>query len=407
MGGLSYFCDKLRAMDTWFVVLLLFILPIFFALGWFAARMDIGAVLKQAKSVPENLYQSLDALIDRKSNIAARSLSEIVEQMIDDKNNDITAHTLGLSLGKLYRQRGENDKAITLHQKLLNSPDLDGHRRHQLQFELGQDFQQAGLVDRAEQQFESLSQTAMAKDADEILLDIYQQDRDWKKAISTASKLAHDETTYQFEIAQFYCELAQAALFRSDYDTAREHIQAALKANRKCTRANMILGDIESKENHFQAAIDAYTAIEQQNHDYLGMVAQRLYDAYAALDKAGEGLEVLIGYLKTFPNLDFISTIYDKALLLHGEQNAAEITAELVRANPNLMGIYQLLSIKISDLPKQWKTDADMVRTVVGHYVQKSMMYRCRHCHFKSQVFFWHCPACNHWETFTPNKIEV
>ena len=120
MGGLSYFCDKLHAMDTWFGVLLLFILPIFFALGWFAARMDIGAVLKQAKSVPENLYQSLDALIDRKSNIAARSLSEIVEQMIDDKNNDITAHTLGLSLGKLYRQRGENDKAITLHQKLLN-----------------------------------------------------------------------------------------------------------------------------------------------------------------------------------------------------------------------------------------------------------------------------------------------
>ncbi|MBO4575993.1 MAG: lipopolysaccharide assembly protein LapB, partial [Neisseriaceae bacterium] len=217
----------------------------------------------------------------------------------------------------------------------------------------------------------------------------------------------HDETTYQFEIAQFYCELAQAALFRSDYENARINIRAALIANRKCARANMILGDIESKENNFQTAIDAYTAIEQQNHDYLGMVALRLYDAYAAMNKPAEGLEVLIGYLKTFPNLDFINIIYDKALAIYGEDKAAEITVELVRANPNLMGIYQLLSIKISDLPKQWKTDADMVRTVMGRYVQKSMMYRCRHCHFKSQVFFWHCPACNHWETFTPNKIEV
>ena len=394
-------------METWFWWLLLFILPIFFALGWFAARIDIRAVLQQAKSVPENLYRSLDALIDRKSNIAARSLSEIVDQMIDSKNNDITAHALGLSLGKLYRQRGENDKAITLHQKLLNSPDLTGANRHQLQFELGQDFQQAGLVNRAEQQFESLADTEMAKDADEILLNIYQQDRDWKKAINTATKLAHDETTYQFEIAQFYCELAQAALFRSDYENARMNIRAALIANRKCARANMILGDIESKENNFQAAIDAYTAIEQQNHDYLGMVALRLYDAYAAMNKPAEGLEVLIGYLKTFPNLDFINIIYDKALAIYGEDKAAEITVELVRANPNLMGIYQLLSIKISDLPTQWKTDADMVRTVMGRYVQKSMMYRCRHCHFKSQVFFWHCPACNHWETFTPNKIEV
>ncbi|MBO7381397.1 MAG: hypothetical protein J6U05_07005, partial [Neisseriaceae bacterium] len=130
----SFDCDN-SAMDNLGLWLLLLILPLFFALGWFAARIDIRAVLKQAKSVPEHLYQSLDALIDRKSNIAARSLSEIVEQMIEEKNQDITAHALGLSLGKLYRQRGENDKAITLHQKLLNSPDLEGHLRHQLQFE--------------------------------------------------------------------------------------------------------------------------------------------------------------------------------------------------------------------------------------------------------------------------------
>ena len=386
--------------------LLLFILPFFFALGWFAARIDMKIVLKQAKSIPDGLYQSLDALIDRKSNTAALALSEVVEQTQNAKT-DITAYELGLSLGKLYRQRGENDKAIALHQKLLKSPDLVGERRHILQFELGQDFQQAGLVDRAEQQFEQLANTEMAKDADEVLLNIYQQDRDWQKAIATATKLAHDETTYQFEIAQFYCELAQAALFRSDYDTARNHTRAALIANRKCTRANMILGDIESKQNHFQAAIDAYSAIEQQNHDYLSMVGERLFDAYAALNKSNEGLDVLLGYMKTFPHLDLINLIYEKAVLLYGEHKAAEMTVDLVRQLPNLIGVYRLIGIKISDLPNQWKMDADMIRSVIGRYVQKSMMYRCRHCHFKSQVFFWHCPACNRWETFTPNRIEV
>ena len=386
--------------------LLLFILPFFFALGWFAARIDMKIVLKQAKSIPDGLYQSLDALIDRKSNTAALALSEVVEQTQDAKT-DITAYELGLSLGKLYRLRGENDKAIALHQKLLKSPDLVGERRHILQFELGQDFQQAGLVDRAEQQFEQLANTEMAKDADEVLLNIYQQDRDWQKAIATATKLAHDETTYQFEIAQFYCELAQAALFRSDYDTARNHTRAALIANRKCTRANMILGDIESKQNHFQAAIDAYSAIEQQNHDYLSMVGERLFDAYAALNKSNEGLDVLLGYMKTFPHLDLINLIYEKAVVLYGEHKAAEMTVDLVRQLPNLIGVYRLISIKISDLPNQWKMDADMIRSVIGRYVQKSMMYRCRHCHFKSQVFFWHCPACNRWETFTPNRIEV
>ncbi|MGN6875656.1 lipopolysaccharide assembly protein LapB, partial [Neisseria sp. P0021.S007] len=49
----------------------------------------------------------------------------------------------------------------------------------------------------------------------------------------------------------------------------------------------------------------------------------------------------------------------------------------------------------------------DMIRSIIGRQLQKSVMYRCRNCHFKSQVFFWHCPACNKWQTFTPNKIEI
>ncbi len=137
------------------------------------------------------------------------------------------------------------------------------------------------------------------------------------------------------------------------------------------------------------------------------MVGERLFDAYAALDKAQEGLDVLIGYMKTFPQLDLINVIYEKSLLLHGEAQAATTAAELVRADPNLSGVYRLLGLKITDLNPLWRADADMIRTVVGRYARKAMMYRCRHCHFKSQVFFWHCPACNRWETFTPNRIEV
>ena len=137
------------------------------------------------------------------------------------------------------------------------------------------------------------------------------------------------------------------------------------------------------------------------------MVGERLFDAYAALNKSSEGLDVVLGYMKTFPHLDLINLIYEKAVLLYDEHKAAEMTVDLVRQLPNLIGVYRLISIKISDLPNQWKMDADMIRSVIGRYVQKSMMYRCRHCHFKSQVFFWHCPACNRWETFTPNRIEV
>lgn len=389
-------------MDTeiWILLLPIILLPVFFAMGWFAARVDMKAVLKQAKTVPGGFYKSLDALVDRNSGKAARELAEVIDQQPQ-------SYDLNLTLGKLYRQRGENDKAINMHRALLDSPDTVGEKRERVLFELGQNYQSAGLVDRAEQIFLGLQNGNMAKEARQVLLSIYQQDRDWEKAIEMAQLLSHDEQTYQFEIAQFYCELAQAALFQSNFETARSYVQKALDANKKCTRANMILGNIEQKQGNFGAAIEAYTAIEKQNYAYLSMVGERLYDAYDALGKAQEGLNVLTGYMKTFPQLDLINVIYEKSLLLNGEGEAAQTAVELVRQKPDLSGVYRLLGLQLSGLNPAWKADADMMRSVIGRQLQKAVMYRCRNCHFKSQVFFWHCPACNKWETFTPNRIEV
>lgn len=390
--------------DFWMWLVPVFLLPVFFAMGWFAARVDMRAVLKQAKSVPVGFYKSLDALVEHNSTAAVRALADVVDQQ---SNAQQSTYELHLTLGKLYRQRGENDKAIALHQALLASPDTVGERHDIVAFELGQDFQTAGLVDRAEQIFLGLENGPMSQSARAVLLNIYQQDRDWEKAIEVVKALSYGDQSYQFEIAQFYCELAQAALYQSEFDRARSLANQALAVNRKCTRANKILGDVELKEQHFQAAIDAFSAIEKQNYEYLSMVGDQLYDAYDGLGKPHEGLAVLIGYMQTFPQLNLLNVIYEKSLLLYGEQRAAENVVALVRRKPDLSGVYRLLGVQLSQVDPSLRADMDMMRSVIGRQIQKSLMYRCRQCHFKSQVFFWHCPACNKWETFTPNRIEV
>lgn len=390
--------------DFWMWLAPVILLPVFFAMGWFAARVDMRTVLKQAKAIPEGFYKSLDALVEHKSGVAVRALAEVVDQQNDAQQSTYKLH---LTLGKLYRQRGENDKAINLHKRLLDSPDTIDERRDDVTFELGQDFQAAGLVDRAEQIFVGLEQGSKARAAREILLNIYQQDRDWEKAIQLAEKLSGGDQAYQFEIAQFYCELAQLALYQSDYQKAREYVFQALTINRKCSRANMILGDVELKQKNYQAAIDAYSAIEKQNYEYLSMIGDRLYDAYDGLNKAADGLAVLIGYAQTFPQLDLTSVIYEKFLPIYGEEIATETAIDLVRRKPTLTGAYRLLGVLQNNIEPKWRVDVDMMRSVVGLQMQKSVMYRCRHCHFKSQVFFWHCPACNKWETFTPNRIDI
>lgn len=162
-------------IPAWWVLIAL--LPfICFALGWFAARIDMKAVLKQAKSIPTGFYASLEALVDRNTGKAARELAEVADLQPQ-------SYDLNLTLGKLYRSRGENDKAIRLLKTLGELPDTVGDKKQRALFELGKTYQSAGLVDRAEQIFLSLQDGNMAKGAREHLLHIYQQDRDWEKAI--------------------------------------------------------------------------------------------------------------------------------------------------------------------------------------------------------------------------------
>ncbi|MFN7093949.1 MAG: hypothetical protein ACK4M7_01160, partial [Burkholderiales bacterium] len=125
-------------------VLWLLVTPLFFAFGWFAGRIDMKTVIKQAKHLPKRLFDSIDALIDNKSGVASDNIRDIIEQ-------EPQLTELQLSLGKLYRSRGENDLAIKLHNKLLNSQYLfSTDEKDKVRLELAKDFQHAGLIDRAE-----------------------------------------------------------------------------------------------------------------------------------------------------------------------------------------------------------------------------------------------------------------
>ena len=148
--------------------------PRFLRYGLVCRARRYETVLKQAKSIPAGFYKSLDALVDRNSGRAARELAEVIDQQPQ-------SYDLNLTLGKLYRQRGENDKAINMHRALLDSPDTVNEKRARVLFELAQNYQSAGLVDRAEQIFLGLQEGDMAREARQHLLSIYQQDRAGKK----------------------------------------------------------------------------------------------------------------------------------------------------------------------------------------------------------------------------------
>jgi lipopolysaccharide biosynthesis regulator YciM len=129
---------------------------------------------------------------------------------------------LHFALGNLFRRQGEIDRAIRMHQNLLDRPDLAADKRQTAVFELAQDFHRAGLLDRAEDMFSKLDGSPFELQSIGFLLQIFEQEKDWQKAIAVTKRMeALAKRPYFKEIAHYYCELAQSAMLRSQLDDAR------------------------------------------------------------------------------------------------------------------------------------------------------------------------------------------
>ena len=256
----------------------LLFLPVFFGLGWAAARVDIRHLVKESRALPRSYFQGLNFLLNEQPDRA-------IEAFVDAVKVDPQTVELHFALGSLFRRRGETERAIRMHQNLVERDDLPQDLKLQALAELGQDYLKAGLLDRAEEVFEKLRDSSMAEEAKRNLLEIYQLEKDWAKAVVIAAELPDVAT--QKDIAEYYCEMAAAEMIRSKPEVAAGHLRSALERNRKCVRVSLLLGDIEVQQECFAEAIACWQRIEQQDPTYLALVAKRLMDALRVV-----GLEI-------------------------------------------------------------------------------------------------------------------
>jgi len=375
-------------------------LPLFFALGWMAARVDIRQIVSESRLLPASYFKGLNFLLNEQPDKAIEAFIEVA------KVNPQTIE-LHFALGSLFRRRGEVERAIRMHQNLAEREDLAQEQKLQALLELAQDYLKAGLLDRAEELFLKLDTTAHAETALRFLLEIYEQEKDWRKAIVTAEKL---ETlggrSLQKEIANFYCEMAARELMQSRPVEARPHLTEALAHHRLCVRANMLLGDLERDMGNRSAAIVAWQRIESQNPAYLSLVAERLLTAYRADGHPEEGLNLLRGFLEKYASLDLLDLVYQATLAASGAQAAYRLVRDEVRRTPTLLGLDKLLEAQLLDVPVERRTDLELIKQLIHQHTRSLAMYKCEHCGFRARQFYWHCPACGEWETYAPRRTE-
>ena len=375
----------------------LLVLPLFFVLGWFAARIDLRQLLSESRSVPARYFQGLKFLANREPEQAIQALEAVVKE--NPHSGD-----LYFALGILFRQRGELEKAIRMHQALLDRHELAEHERLEARFELAVDYQKMGLFDRAEQQFNHLRETTLEKKALAALLDVYQQQRNWAKAIDMAVELAEASAAQQHEVAQFYCELAQRELNHSRPIEAEDYLRQALSVHQRCVRASMLRGEIAAAQRRWGDAISAWLAIEQQAVDYLPLVAQRLFEAFVEEGRAEEGRAYLVGVLQSHPALDMLETVLRAIRTVDGEAAVTDFLHRRVIEHPEPLAMERLLEARLVAVNEPLHGELLSVRTHLQAAYRRDGHYHCRACGFRAKNHYWHCPACQGWETFNPYR---
>lgn len=372
-------------------------LPVFFGLGWLAARIDIKHVLSEARSLPAAYFQGVNHLLHGETNRAVEVYVEIAKHHVETVE-------LQFTLGMLFRRRGELERAIRMHQKLLARRDLDASQRQSAQLELAIDFMKAGLFDRAEALLHDLADTAYARQARVELLGIYQQEHEWNKAIEVAQQLRDESHTYQHEIAQFNCELAAQAVTRGKIEQAQQYLERALNEHRQCARATLMRGEMAMEAGNPEAAIELWLSMEKQDVHYLALIARQLMAAYDRLDKGDEGDVLLKRLLRLHPDLDVVDVVYERLTSKQGVKVAYDFVRECLREHPSMPGLRKVLQAHLLVAQDDQKPDLEIIIRLLNENTREHSMYYCRECGFKTRQYFWHCPACNEWETYPPMR---
>ncbi len=377
--------------------LLWFLLPVAAFSGWWVAQRQGRETAPDSSllSPPPRYYEGLNYLLNEQPDKAV----EVFVKSLPVNGETVEIH---LALGSMFRRRGEIDRAILLHQNLLEQSELTSRQREQVMFELGQDHLSAGLLDRAEEFFLELKHSKdHAQAALRLLIDVYQQEKDWPNAISAAYQYADISGDSQdFIIAHYYCELAEKAQAEGEAGAADEYLRKALQVDGDCVRASLAMARLLMKRGDYQSAVTGLRRVLSRGSGYVTELLRVLVECYEQLGQRDEIVRLLV---TVEPDRDGISSTIELARLFerYGERARAEaLLARLLAEKPSseLLACY----LDVVDKPSDCMATLNQIRRVLKRRARMALKYLCGQCGFSGQDLHWQCPSCKCWGTIKP-----
>jgi lipopolysaccharide biosynthesis regulator YciM len=373
---------------------LLLALPIAFALGWIGSRIDLRQWKREQKSSPKAYYKGLNLLLNEQQDKAIDAFIEAVQ-------GDPDTTELHFALGNLFRRRGEFERAVRVHQHLMQRADISATERERAQNALAQDYLKAGLFDRAEEAYQGLQGTPFDTEARLALLQLHERARDWRAATDDATRLeASGAGSFAARISHFWCELALEAEAQGDPAATEAAIQHAREASGGSARPWVQSGQHLARVGKHAEALAMWDELRLRHPGAFTLVAAE----YAASAKAASAsasaraLAALVAQYASQPSSDLLHAI----IAIEGnEQGASTRHVEHLKRQPTLSAAAAVLRDRMGG-----DETGLTLATVIEHAAAPMARFRCAACGFEAQRHFWQCPGCLGWDTFPPQRIE-
>jgi lipopolysaccharide assembly protein B len=378
--------------------LLWLLLPVAAASGWLAAQRNIRRDINSNNfNLSSDYFKGLNYLLNEQPDKAI----DVFIKLIDVDSDTVETH---LALGALFRRRGEVDRAIRIHQNLIARSTLDAQQRTNAVVELAHDYRRAGLLDRAESLFTELTEIAEHQVyAYRQLLDIYQQEHEWNKAIQVATALQRvSGENVRPLIAHYYCELADNARQQANYEQAQQATRTAIGIDSHCVRASLLEGQLAIDIGDFAAAVLAFRRIEKQDALYLSEVIYPLQTCYQIIGQQHEFKKFLQYILERYGGITPMLVLADILRQEIGEQQATDFIVKQLHKRPSIRGLDHLLDLALAHTGSITYEHLLLLKGVTKQLLKNKPIYKCHHCGFTGKTLHWQCPSCKQWNTIKP-----
>ncbi len=366
------------------------------AAGWAMGRF--GERDEEDAPPPLNIdyLKGLNFLLNEQTDQALEHFLQMVR--VDDKT--IETH---FALGSLFRRRGEVDRAIRIHQNIIARPDLASEQRDQALYSLAKDYFAAGLLDRAESLFARLAQGSRFQvQALEKLCRIYEQEREWEKAVDAGQRLeVLSGRSLALQIAHYYCECAEAAAAQKDFASAREYVKKAQFGRPRTMRGALTRAHIARDMGDNKTALKLYHRIIDENTYLIAEALPEIVSIYERENATAELESALKSLLAKNPERSSLIAYTAIVNNLGGIPVIDDCVKQYMLNEPTLGEFVELQQLSEGD---KGSNDIALakVRSALCKLAGATPRYQCQECGFSSQRLLWQCPSCRNWETQRP-----